>query len=82
MEGQMDQMNLTRRSTILGALALGLMPRLAHASKSPVAAMSQEQLLSSWVYWLYQKGDLAVEQSAYYCDAYFRYMTRQNLGKE
>ena len=84
MAGQMDQMNLTRRSTILGALALGLMssPRLAHASKSPVAAISQEQLLSSWVYWLYQKGDLAAEQSAYYRDAYFRCMTRQNLGKE
>lgn len=78
MAGQMDQMNMTRRSTILGGLALGLMssPRLAHASKPPVAAMSQEQLLSSWVYWFYQRGDLAAEQSVYYRDAYVRSMTR------
>ena len=74
----MDQMSMTRRSTIFGALAVGLMSstRLAHASKPPVAAMSQEQLLSSWVYWLYQQGDLAAEQSAYYCDAYVKSMTR------
>ena len=74
----MDQMNMTRRSTIFGALAVGLMSstRLAHASKPPVAAMSQEQLLSSWGYWPYQKGDLAAEQSAYYCDAYVKSMTR------
>lgn len=78
MEGKMDQMNMTRRSTIFGALAVGLMSstRLAHASKPPVAAMSQEQLLSSWVYWLYQKGDLAAEQSVYYRDAYVRCMIR------
>ena len=69
---------MTRRSTIFGALALGLMssPRLSHASKPSVAAMSQEQLLSSWVYWLYQKGDLAAEQSVYYHDAYVRSMIR------
>ncbi len=41
-----------------------------------VAAMSQEQLLSSWVYWFYQRGDLAAEQSVYYRDAYVRSMTR------
>ena len=79
MAGQMDQMNMTRRSTILGGLALGLLmssPRLAHASKQPVAAMSQEKLLSSWVYWFYQRGDLAAEQSVYYRDAYVRSMTR------
>lgn len=77
MEGKMDQMNMTKRSTIFGALAVGLMSStLAHASKPPVAAMSQEQLMSSWVYWLYQKGDLAAEQSVYYRDAYVRCMIR------
>jgi len=61
---------ITRRNAISGAMMLGLMSttRFANAAAPAMNAMTKDQLLSAWTYWLYQENEGAMEQAAFFRD--------------
>lgn len=75
---------ITRRAAIIGACAMGLTEKcLAKADieknlklTEPEKVLTQEELRSAWIYYLYQKGAYASQQASFYHQKWLETMAR------